>query len=203
MSYWTYSDLFEEPGPPTAPFQGGFGLITPEGIRKPAFFAYKYLHSLQGSSIVISDPQAFFATKGGNVSAVIWDFEAPKQKLSDRPFYTQAIPAQPARTVQLRLNHLVPNSNYHLEVHRTGYQSNDAYTAYIEMGSPKELSKVQVSMLNDLTQDYPETDRMVESTSDGTIEISVPMKTNDIVLLKVQRGQEGQWSQAARIKPSH
>ncbi|MBW8859943.1 MAG: cellulase family glycosylhydrolase, partial [Caulobacter sp.] len=25
MSYWTYTDLFEEPGPPTAPFQGGFG----------------------------------------------------------------------------------------------------------------------------------------------------------------------------------
>ena len=41
MSYWTYSDLFEEPGPPTAPFQGGFGLLNPQGIRKPAYFAYK------------------------------------------------------------------------------------------------------------------------------------------------------------------
>src|ERR1035438_8242232 len=41
LSYWTYTDLFEEPGPPTAPFQGGFGLLNPEGIRKPAFFAYK------------------------------------------------------------------------------------------------------------------------------------------------------------------
>jgi xylan 1,4-beta-xylosidase len=51
MSYWTYSDLFEEPGPPTAPFQGGFGLLNPEGIRKPAFFAYKYLHALQGESL--------------------------------------------------------------------------------------------------------------------------------------------------------
>src|SRR3954467_2997071 len=27
MSYWTYSDLFEEPGPPPTPFHGGFGLI--------------------------------------------------------------------------------------------------------------------------------------------------------------------------------
>ena len=48
MSYWTYSDLFEEPGPPTASFQGGFGLLNREGIRKPAFFAYKYLHALEG-----------------------------------------------------------------------------------------------------------------------------------------------------------
>ena len=37
MSYWTYTDLFEEPGPPTAAFQGGFGLLNPQGIRKPAY----------------------------------------------------------------------------------------------------------------------------------------------------------------------
>ena len=36
-SYWTYTDLFEEPGPPPTPFHGGFGLLNREGIRKPAF----------------------------------------------------------------------------------------------------------------------------------------------------------------------
>ena len=38
MSYWTYTDLFEEPGPPPTPFHGGFGLLNREGIRKPAYF---------------------------------------------------------------------------------------------------------------------------------------------------------------------
>jgi len=186
MSYWTYTDLFEEPGPPTAPFQGGFGLVNPEGIRKPVFFAYKYLHSLQGNSIATSDPQALLTTKAGNVSAVIWDFEPPNQKTSNRPFYTQVIPAHPAKTVQLQMNQLVPNSSYHLEVHRTGYHANDAYTAYMEMGSPKELSKAQVSKLNDLTQDSAETERTVKSTSDGTVEVSIPMNSNDIVLITLQ-----------------
>jgi xylan 1,4-beta-xylosidase len=202
MSYWTYSDLFEEPGPPTAPFQGGFGLINPVGIRKPVFFAYKYLHSLQGNSIATSDPQALLATKGGDFSAVIWDFEPPNQKVSNRSFYTKVIPAHQAKPVQLQLNHLVPNSSYHLEVHRTGYHKNDAYTAYIEMGSPKELTKAEVSKLNDLTQDFSETDQAVESTSDGTIEVSVPMKSNDIVLIMLERGQGGQLSQASRDKAS-
>jgi xylan 1,4-beta-xylosidase len=55
MSYWTYTDLFEEPGPPSASFQGGFGLLNREGIRKPAFFAYKYLRALQGDSIATGD----------------------------------------------------------------------------------------------------------------------------------------------------
>ena len=101
MSYWTYTDLFEEPGPPTAPFQGGFGLLNPQGIRKPAYFAYKYLHALQGDSLKTSDPQAMLATQDGNVTAVIWDFEQPDQKVSNRSFYTKLVPAAcgGARTV--------------------------------------------------------------------------------------------------------
>jgi xylan 1,4-beta-xylosidase len=75
MSYWIYTDLFEEPGPPTAPFQGGFGLLNPQGIRKPAWFAYKYLHALQGDCLAASDPQAMLSTKNGNLTAVIWDLE--------------------------------------------------------------------------------------------------------------------------------
>jgi len=86
MSYWTHTDLFEEPGPPTAPFQGGFGLLNPQGIRKPAFFAYKYIHALQGESLKTTDPQAMLATQDGDVAAVIWDFEQPDQKVSNRSF---------------------------------------------------------------------------------------------------------------------
>ena len=84
MSYWTYTDLFEEPGPPTAPFQGGFGLMNPQGIRKPAYFAYKYLHALEGSTLATSDAQAMFSRSGGNFTGVIWDFEQPDQKVSNR-----------------------------------------------------------------------------------------------------------------------
>ena len=163
MSYWTYSDLFEEPGPPTAPFQGGFGLLNPEGIRKPAFFAYKYLHALQGSSIASGDQQAMLATADGNLTAVIWDFEQPDQKVSDRPFYTKLLPAHEAAPVELEVAHLAPGAAYRLEVHRTGFHANDAYSAYLEMGAPKELSPSQVAHLNELTRDLPEENRIVHA----------------------------------------
>ena len=125
MSYWTYTDLFEEPGPPTAPFQGGFGLLNPEGIRKPAFFAYKYLHALQGDSIDTNDPQAMLATKDGNFTAVIWDFEQPDQKVSNRPFYTKVVPTHPATSVKLEVSHLTTGATYHVEVYRTGYHAKE------------------------------------------------------------------------------
>jgi len=189
MSYWTYTDLFEEPGPPTAPFQGGFGLLNPQGIRKPAFFAYKYLHALQGDSLKTSDPQAMLATQDGKVTAVIWDFEQPDQKVSNRSFYTKLIPAHTAPPVHLQITHLVPNTAYQLEVHRTGYHANDAYSAYIEMGSPKELSAAQIAHLNELTRDLPETDKAVRSGSDGAFDFSIPMNSNDVVLVKLTRSQ--------------
>jgi len=189
MSYWTYTDLFEEPGPPTAPFQGGFGLLNPQGIRKPAFFAYKYLHALHGNSLATSDPQAMLSVKDGSFAAVIWDFEQPDQKVSNRSFYTKPIPAHAAAPVELRITHLEPNKTYYLEVHRTGYHSNDAYSAYIEMGSPRELTAEQVAHLNELTRDLPETDKFMRSGPTGTVELTVPMNSNDTVLVKLERGR--------------
>ena len=189
MSYWTYTDLFEEPGPPSAPFQGGFGLLNPQGIRKPAFFAYKYLHALQGESLATSDPQAMLSTKNGDFTAVIWDFEQPDQNVSNRPFYTKLVPNRAAAPVELQVNHLVPNQAYRLEVNRTGYHANDAYSAYIEMGSPKDLTTKQVAHLSDLTRDLPETDKVVQSSAEGTIEYSIPMNSNDILLVRVTRSR--------------
>jgi xylan 1,4-beta-xylosidase len=189
MSYWTYSDLFEEPGPPTASFQGGFGLLNREGIRKPAFFAYKYLHDLQGKIVAATDPEAMLSTMAGNLTALIWDFEQPDQKVSDRPFYAKMIPAHAAAPVELKVTHLAPGAVYRFEVHRTGYHANDAYTAYMEMESPKDLTLSQVAHLNDLTRDLPETNRTVRSGPDGSIEVTIPMNSNDIVLVKLERGK--------------
>jgi len=185
MSYWTYSDLFEEPGPPTAPFQGGFGLLNREGIRKPAFFAYKYLHALEGDSIATRDPQAILATRNGGFTAVMWDFEQPEQTVSNRPFFTKVVPAHRGAPVHLQVTHLTPSAAYHLQVYRTGYHANDAYSAYIEMGAPKDLTAAQVAHLIALTRDSPERDRVVQSGAGGTVEVTVSMSSNDIVLLQL------------------
>jgi xylan 1,4-beta-xylosidase len=186
MSYWTYSDLFEEPGPPPTPFHGGFGLLNREGIRKPAFFAYKYLNALKGNSLPSSDAQSMLAEDGGSFAAVIWNFEQPEQKVSNRPFYTKDVPSHSASPVRLRVLHAQPGALYQLEVRRTGYNSNDAYSAYLKLGSPKALTQAQVKYLNDLTGDRPERHESVRAAKDGTIEFTVPMRSNDILLVTLQ-----------------
>lgn len=190
MSYWTYTDLFEESGPPPTPFHGGFGLLNKDGIRKPVYFAYKYLHALGGNEIPVDDPWVFAATDGESVSAVLWDFEQAEQKVSNRPFFSKVIPATSARAIDVVVSHIRPG-NYRLEIHRTGFRANDAYSAYIEMGAPTDLQSAQLAHLKMLTQDLPETNHVVHLGSDGVYKLSLPMRSNDVVLLTLTRISDG------------
>ena len=189
MSYWTYSDLFEEPGPPTTPFHGGFGLINREGIPKPAYFAYKYLNQLRGRLVAVNDEHLLAATEVGRTAVLLWDWSQPEQELSNRPFFTRILPATPKPDAEIRISSLAPG-HYRLRVHRTGYQANDAYTRYLEMGRPASLSEAQLGELRELTRDLPETDRMVDVGSDGLFALRVPMRSNDIVLVRLD-GADG------------
>jgi xylan 1,4-beta-xylosidase len=82
MSYWAYTDLFEEPGPPSAAFQGGFGLLNPQGIRKPVYFASKYLNRLGELELDTRDGQSMAALDGGSVQVLAWDYAAPEQPVA-------------------------------------------------------------------------------------------------------------------------
>jgi xylan 1,4-beta-xylosidase len=186
MSYWTYSDLFEEPGPQLQPFEGGFGLMNPQGIRKSAYFAYKYLNALHGKEIPVKDAQVMAATDGTALRALVWDFQQPRQPVSNRSFYSRIVPATPSSPAALQLRH-VKAGKYRLQLRRTGFQANDAYTAYLEMGAPKALTPAQVERLGTLTQDAPELERVVSIGRDGAFDLTVPMRSNDIVLVTLER----------------
>ena len=186
MSYWTYSDLFEEPGPPTAPFEGGFGLMNPQGIRKPAWFAYKYLQALQGRDVPTGDQYSMASLDPSGLTLLAWDWHQPKQDQSNRPFYGRLVESTPAAPVSARFAH-VPPGRYHLRTYRTGYRHNDAYSTYIDMKLPKTLSAAQVEQLQALTRDVPERDKVVTVPRDGLLKIDLPMRTNDVVLVRLER----------------
>jgi xylan 1,4-beta-xylosidase len=182
MSYWTFSDLFEEPGPPTAPFEGGFGLMNPQGIRKPAYFAYKYLHQLGEDEIrSAEDAQSFVTRDRIAVQVLAWDWQQPRQDKSNRPFYTRVLPTGAAEALELDLKGFEPG-RYGVLVYRTGFKANDAYTAYLEMGSPKTLTPQQTAKLQQLTADKPEY-HTLQVASGSRATFTVPMRANDIVLV--------------------
>jgi xylan 1,4-beta-xylosidase len=186
MSYWTYTDLFEEPGPPTAPFEGGFGLMNPQGIRKAAWFAYKYMNELGEQQVQTSDKQSWVTKDANGVQVLAWDFQTPDMgKKTNRPFFGAVQPTKNGTPLKLSLKGMKPGT-YSVQVYRTGFKANDAYTAYIEMGKPKTLTADQLAKLQALTVDKPET-RTVKVAANGTANVQVPMRANDVVLVKIAK----------------
>ncbi|HET6251750.1 MAG TPA: cellulase family glycosylhydrolase [Tepidisphaeraceae bacterium] len=55
-SFWTFTDIFEENYFPAKAFQGGFGLLTMQGIAKPSYRAFQLLRDL-GTQQCIVDGQ--------------------------------------------------------------------------------------------------------------------------------------------------
>lgn len=186
MSYWTYTDLFEEAGPPPSSFHGGFGLVNREGIRKASFFAYKYLNELGPQALAGSDTRSMLTRTKQSFAGLFWDYTTPDQPVSNRPFYRKNRPATPVAPVELKVTKLKAGK-YRLHIYRTGYKANDAYTQYIEWGMPKDLSGDQIATLQKQSSDVPEDEAVVTVGRDGVFRQALPMRTNDVVLLKLEK----------------
>lgn len=185
MSYWTFSDLFEEPGPPTAPFQGGFGLLNPQGIRKPVYFAYRYLNQLGERALDTHDPQSIAALRDGGVEVLAWHYAPPAQPVSNRSYFTRVQPAAELPALALEVAGLEPGA-YAVRIRRTGYERNDAYTAYLKLGAPAALTPEQVEALSALTRDEPELSALSVG-GDGTARLQLPMRQYDVLLVAIER----------------
>jgi xylan 1,4-beta-xylosidase len=98
MSYWTFSDVFEEQGVVKTPFYGGFGLIAERGIAKPAFNAFKLLHQL-GEQRIDNKSEDVLVTKrkDGATIIAVWNYAPPEQQ-------------GPTKQVTLHFNNLIKHN---------------------------------------------------------------------------------------------
>ncbi|MGA8940310.1 MAG: beta-xylosidase, partial [Acidobacteriaceae bacterium] len=100
---------------------------------------------------------------------------------NDEVFYKLEQPSLPAPPTHLLIDHLA-NGAYQLIIYRTGYKQNDAYTAYLHMGSPDNLSPTQVQSLNQVASGAPTESRTIKITN-GHFDQTFPMHQNDTVLV--------------------
>jgi len=74
MSYWTFSDVFEEQGVVKEPFYGGFGLLAEDSIPKPSFAAFAVLHRLGDERLALdSDTALVTRKKDGSLLVPVWN----------------------------------------------------------------------------------------------------------------------------------
>jgi xylan 1,4-beta-xylosidase len=138
MSFWTFSDVFEEGGPIPKPFEGHFGLRAKGGINKPSYYEFGLLHLLGEERIANADPNMLVTRRrDGTLAFALWTLGAAD------------------RTVHLTFTHL--SASAHATVRRVDREHSNTLAVYRAMGSPQYPSEAQIAKMNAATVVTPET----------------------------------------------
>ena len=186
MSYWVFTDIFEEPGPRFTPFHGGFGMLTIQGINKPVFYAYQFLNQLGNIELANSDPSSWVCKdSSGNMQALVWDFtNTEPDSVNNQQYYIRDLPARSKGRLKVSIDN-VPAGQYALEVYRTGYRSNDAYSTYLSLGKPAQLNKQEVEQIKDQNDGSPLSREIVTIKNGVPFVKELELRENDVYLVKL------------------
>lgn len=185
MSYWVFTDIFEESAPRFTPFHGGFGLLNTQGIKKPAFFSYSFLNKLGEIELQNTDTHSWATkNKNGNMQVLFWDFTntLPDTAINNQQYYVQDLPSKPKGIVKIEASGLL-KGRYKLEIFKVGYKVNDVFTDYLAMNKPKQLTKEQVNTLKNKNNGAAIATEMITIDATGTYKKDFKINENDVVLL--------------------
>ena len=166
MSYWTFSDVFEEQGVVKTPFYGGFGLFAEDGIAKPSYYAFKLLHELGDQRIELNSSSALLTRRGdGNLVIALWNYAPPDETGSPRKI-----------TLQLKGTNAT-----HALISSVDAAHGDFHAAYAQMGNPPFPTQTQIQQLRRAAelpapQDIP--------ISNGAFTVTLAPHALDVIELK-------------------
>lgn len=168
-SYWAVSDLFEEGGLDSSPFQQGFGLMTVNGIKKPVYRGFEMLANLSSflvNEIMTSDNVDLVVTSSSNLE----DLTPSTHEISVRALLTFfnrfGLPIDNSTTVdvyfnlaplltQLRAKGLNPQVDSTVMISQIDSTHANARALWEQQGSPMYPSKDLLDRLQQASQAVP------------------------------------------------
>lgn len=186
MSYWVFTDIFEEAGPRFTPFHGGFGLLNTQGIKKPAYFSYYLMNKLGETELQNTDKSSWAGkNEKGDIQLLFWDFTNthPGEKVLNQTYYVQDLPSKQKGNIKIELDNLA-KGKYNLEIYKVGYKVHDVYADYLAMNSPKQLSKEQVKLLKEKNNDCLLSTEKIKIDAKGTFNREIAINENDVYMFR-------------------
>ena len=169
MSYWTFSDVFEEQGVVKTPFHGGFGLRAVGGIPKPAFNAFALMHQLGEERLPLAAEGTLLTRRrNGALVLALWNYAEPGATVA-------------ARRVVLEFRHVAAQR---VELQSMDDTHANVMTAYQSMGAPQYPTQQQIAELRRAGALAPAVERALEG---GTLTLEIPSDGLTIVTVPAPR----------------
>jgi xylan 1,4-beta-xylosidase len=157
MSYWTFSDVFEEQGVIRQPFFGGFGLIAIYNLPKPSFNVFRLLHTLGDQRIPESANDVLVTKrKDGTIVLAAWNVAEPGVTV-------------PTKSITFTFKDVKGSAR--VSISRVDHAHGEVLAAYDKMGAPTYPSQEQLRQLREVAR--PESPQ-VEHLHGGSFTLEVP-----------------------------
>ena len=176
LSYWVFTDVFEENRNTDSIFHGGFGLINYQEIVKPAFHAYRMMNLL-GDQTLAQVPGGIVTrfSESGRIAVMAYNYP-PETKVS-LPVSNSLEAADAiddngsAREFTLDLSHLPAGASFVVET--LDKQHGDAVAAWEAMGKPEPPNQKQTELLRE--EAWATRKEIVRADSEGRLHIETSL----------------------------
>ncbi len=184
MSYWTFSNVFEEGGVPPGLFNESFGMLDQWGIARPSFHSFVFLHNL-GDTLIQTGPDPVLATRrsDGSLAILLWNLIPATEGgvANGNPMAATGGAGEiKGATKQFTLRFSGLNGLKQLSASQTNMQTGSAVPKWREMGSPQYPSAAQLADLRSAAE-LPQPAK--HTLSGDTFSIELP--PNGLALLEI------------------
>lgn len=185
LSYWTFTDVFEEGGAGDSIFHGGFGMINFQGIVKPVYHGYRMLNQLGDEILIKEDGLAVTRhSKTGKVSAILYHYPVeviaavPGSKGS-RDIAEKTLATGSPRKFILNLTDLKPIASFQIEI--LDQEHGFALKEWQKIGSPEPPTREQTQLLKKLALNTQK--KQIRSDAKGILHWELTLSPWTVVLL--------------------
>lgn len=187
MSYWTFSNVFEEGGIPSGIFNSTFGMLDQWGIARPSLHSFVFLHKL-GDSLLSADAGPILATRrsDGSIAILLWNLIPADEGGVANGDPTAARTSSHGSTgagkqFRIKLAGLAGHST--ASISQVNDQTGTAIPKWRAMGSPKYPSAAQIAELRSAAELPPPEQRTLAADQ----ELSLVLPPDGIALIEIRR----------------
>jgi len=169
FSYWTFSDMFEEIGVPTALFHGGFGLLTHRQLRKPTFHLYAFLARMGDEVLARGNDHLVTRDGPGRITVLAW---APVDVTGRE------------RVAGHRVRLSLPfESTVFMLRSSVSEEMGNAWAAWGALGRPSSPTPRQLSALRDASEPVRRHARL--PVHNGRVELDLVLDAHEVTLVEL------------------
>lgn len=150
LSYWVFTDVFEENRKTDSVFHGGFGLINYQEVVKPAFHGYRMMNEL-GDELIAQTVGAVVTRNAGSGKVTALAYNYPVEMKVSLPV-TETLAAAEAidasgssRELEIHLTGLAPGAAFEIET--LDREHGNAVEVWERMGKPETPTREQAEVL--------------------------------------------------------